>query len=174
VTDADDSRAMHATARRDRSAFPERPARPAHLRVRFLALVALGGTVGTALREGLTLAIPPLGSLPLATFLINVTGAFVLGLLLEVLARRGPDEGRRRAVRLLVGTGVLGGFTTYSALAAVTAELGVAGDWIWAIAYPLGTIVVGAAASIAGIAVGTRMSRTAEEASVRRAEDGAA
>ncbi len=38
----------------------------------------------------------------------------MLGALLESLARRGPDEGRRRAIRLLVGTGGLGGFTTYS------------------------------------------------------------
>lgn len=160
MTRVDGSQAMQQTVRR------VRPARPAHLRFRFLALVALGGTVGTALRELLTLLIPSVGVLPLATFLINVVGAFVLGLLLEVLARRGPDEGRRRVVRLLVGTGVLGGFTTYSALAATTAQLGVDADWVWALAYPLGTVLIGAAASIAGIAAGSRLSRVGAEASL--------
>lgn len=159
MTRVDGSQAMNATAGR------VGPARPSHLRLRFLALVAVGGTVGTALRELLTLLIPSAGVFPIATFLINVVGAFALGLLLEVVARRGPDEGRRHVVRLLLGTGVLGGFTTYSALAATTAQLGVDADWVWAVAHPLGTVLIGAAASIAGIAAGSRLSRVDAEAS---------
>jgi CrcB protein len=130
-------------------------ARPAHRQWRFLALVAAGGAAGTALREAVSLIIPSLGPLPLATFIINVVGALVLGILLQLIALRGADEGRRRAVRLLIGTGVLGGFTTYSALAAVTAQLMTVGEWTWAIGYALGTVVAGAAASVAGIAAGS-------------------
>jgi fluoride exporter len=54
--------------------------------------------------------------LPLATLLINLAGAFLLGVLLERLGRARGEPQRRRLVRLLAGTGFLGGFTTYSAL----------------------------------------------------------
>ena len=49
-----------------------------------------------------------------------VAGAFLLGWLLEALSRGGPDEGRRRAIRLFVGTGIMGGYTTYSSFAVDT------------------------------------------------------
>src|SRR5699024_11239433 len=58
-----------------------------------------------------------LSDLPVGTFLANISGAFLLGLLVESLSRRGADHGRRRDLRLLLGTGLLGGYTTYSALA---------------------------------------------------------
>jgi CrcB protein len=131
------------------SAVDDDPGRPVHLRWSSLGLVALGGTLGTAAREALALTWPaPPGGLPVTILLINVVGAFVLGALLEGLARRGPDEGRRRGIRLLVGTGVLGGFTTYSALATDAASL--TGSALGtALAYAGLTLVVGAAASVA-------------------------
>lgn len=136
-----------------------RSARPLHLSWRYLGLVAAGGTVGTALRALLTIAIPPLGHFPVATFGINILGALLLGALLESLARRGPDEGRRRVVRLLVGTGVLGGFTTYSALA-VDATLLLTRDTVGAaLLYALGTIVLGAVATWLGIALSATLHR---------------
>ena len=125
--------------------------RPVHLTWRYLGLVAAGGAVGTALRALLTIAIPPLGHVPVATFGINIVGAFLLGALLESLARRGPDEGRRRALRLLLGTGVLGGFTTYSALAVDTTLLLTRDTLGAALLYALGTIILGAVATWAGI-----------------------
>ena len=135
------------------------PVRPVHLTWRYLGLVAAGGTVGTALRALVTIAIPPLGHFPVATFGINILGAFLLGALLEALARRGPDEGRRRVVRLLVGTGVLGGFTTYSALA-VDANMLLTRDTVGtALLYSLGTIVLGAVATWVGIALSAALHR---------------
>jgi len=96
--------------------------------------------------------------------LINVVGAFALGLLLESLVRRGPDAGRRRDLRLLVGTGVLGGFTTYSALAVDTATL--LGDALpIAINYGVGSVVLGAVASWVGITVSAALHRRSEAAS---------
>ncbi|MEH3155885.1 MAG: fluoride efflux transporter CrcB [Gordonia paraffinivorans] len=83
-----------------------------------LALVFLGGVVGTAARYGLEEAFPHRGTnWPTGTFVANLLGAFALGLLLEALVRRGDDTGRRRSVRLLLGVGFCGAFTTYSTLA---------------------------------------------------------
>jgi CrcB protein len=117
-------------------------------------LVFVGGAVGTGLREALALTFPSVGDgFPLTILLVNVTGAFVLGALLGGLGRRGPDTGRRRDVRLLVGTGVLGGFTTYSAFAVDTALLldGAAGV---ALLYVCATLVAGLVASALGLGVG--------------------
>jgi len=128
-------------------------ARPVHLRWQYLALVAVGGTAGTALRELLSITVPPLGQVPVVTIGINILGAFLLGALLESLTRRGPDEGRRRHLRLLLGTGVLGGFTTYSALATDTSLLIARDNFGLALLYSLGTIIVGGIATWAGISV---------------------
>lgn len=138
-----------------------RSERPAHLRLDYLALVASGGAVGTALREAISLAVSPVGSFPVAIFGINVLGAFALGVLLQALALRGDDVGRRRHVRLLVGTGVLGGFTTYSALSADSAELLSDGGLAIALVYGLATVIIGGLASWAGIALGARFAAPA-------------
>ena len=90
-----------------------------------------------------------MADVPIATFGINVIGAFLLGVLLEFLADRSPDTGWSRRIRLGVGTGGLGGFTTYSALATETAIL--ASHPGRAIGYAIGTVILGAAASVAGI-----------------------
>lgn len=127
---------------------------PVHLRPAFVAVVAVGGAVGTAAREGLALAIPDAGGFPVAIFGINVVGAFVLGLLLEALTRSGPDVGGRRLVRLLAGTGFCGGFTTYSSLATATAVLLADGSSGTAVLYAAATVLVGGLATWAGIALG--------------------
>jgi CrcB protein len=97
--------------------------------------------------------------MPIGTFGINVVGAFLLGALLEALALRGADEGRRRDLRLFIGTGVLGGFTTYSAFAVDTDGLIVAQNVGGSILYAVATIVVGALATVAGIALSARLAR---------------
>lgn len=125
---------------------------PVHLRPAYLLLVFVGGTVGTAAREAVSLAWPPVNGVPYAIFGVNVIGAFLLGVLLEALVRRGPDHGRRRRLRLLLGTGVMGGFTTYSAFATDTAALLGSGSVGAGIGYGLATVIVGAVATWAGIA----------------------
>lgn len=130
----------------------ERPARPAHLSAGNIALVAGGGALGTALRYLTTVLLPPAAGLPVAIFTVNVLGAFVLGALLELLAEWGPDVGWSRRLRLGVGTGVLGGFTTYSSLAADSVTVGLAHPGL-AIAYGAGSVVIGGAAAWLGIAV---------------------
>ncbi|MEN0084944.1 MAG: CrcB family protein [Leifsonia sp.] len=132
---------------------------PLHLRWRSILLVFAGGSIGAATRYLLTLSVPPVGGVPLITFLINVTGAFVIGWLLQTLALRGPDEGGRRDLRLFVGTGILGGYTTYSSLAVDTDGLIAAQSVGLSILYAVATIVVGAAASVAGIALASAIAR---------------
>jgi CrcB protein len=129
---------------------------PPYVRPAYLGLVFLGGMGGTLARFGLAAALPTPGELPLGIFLINIAGAFALGLLLEALARRGADHGRRRALRLLLGTGFLGGFTTYSALAVDSALLLGAGRAVEGVAYLAVSVLVGLGATAAGIAVGSR------------------
>lgn len=124
--------------------------RPVHLHWRYLGLVALGGMLGTGLREALSLAIPPVAGIPFTTAAINIIGAFMLGFLLETLAHRGKDAGRRRALRLFVGTGLLGGFTTYSALATDTVLL-LQHTPAAGIAYATGTLLLGALVTAGGI-----------------------
>lgn len=97
---------------------------PLHFRSAAIAAVALGGIIGTGLRYGADrVFVTGAGSFPLTTLVVNVTGAFVLGVLLEWLALSGPDEGWRQRIRLSVGTGVLGSYTTYSSFAVETVEL---------------------------------------------------
>lgn len=120
---------------------------------------------GTLARFGLAEAIPPHAGLPLGVFSVNLAGAFALGLLLDALARRGPDEGRRRALRLFLGTGFLGGFTTYSALAVDSALLLGSGRTAEGVTYLAGSVLLGLAAAAGGIMVGSRIRRLPSDAS---------
>ncbi len=115
---------------------------------RHAALVFAGGAAGTVLRA---LALAPDGPAaePLVVAVINVVGAFALGLFNGALARR-TETARVRRMRLLIGTGVLGGFTTYSTFAVLAAHhltIGV-------IVLTLGTVVVGTLAAWAGLRLG--------------------
>lgn len=131
-----------------------------HLNWRFIALVGLGGAGGTAARHLLGDAIGTTHGFPLGTFLINIVGAFALGILLQTLARSGSDAGHRRRIRLFLGTGFLGGFTTYSALAVDADTLLRADQLGLALAYAVGTVAVGLVASVAGIAIARKTVRS--------------
>ena len=124
-----------------------------------LGLVFAGGMLGTLARYAVSLAVPAWGDVPVATFGINVVGAFALGWLISALLRAGDDIGWRRAARLFAVTGVLGGFTTYSALAVDTDGLLLASHPGAGAVCAVATVVVGAAASLAGIGLGTIISR---------------
>lgn len=127
--------------------------RPVHRRWRYIGLVAAGGFAGTAIRELLSTIYPAEAGISWSIFWINITGAFLLGILLEALAHRGPDDGGRRALRLLLGTGVLGGLTTYSTLAESTAALFLEGRGLDGTGYALLTVLSGAIATGYGLSV---------------------
>src|SRR5690606_25623484 len=117
-----------------------------HRDLRLIALVAAGGAVGTLARHLLATAFEDDGGLPMTTLAINVAGAFLLGVLLEALVRRGADTDGSRRLRLGLGAGVLGGFTTFSALAVELERLLTDGDVALAGAYALASVVFGVAA----------------------------
>ncbi|MFD6178366.1 MULTISPECIES: fluoride efflux transporter FluC [unclassified Isoptericola] len=135
---------------------PPARVRPAHRRPALVALVAVGGAVGTAARYGLAQAWPVVDGWPVATLTANVLGAFVLGWLLEALAARGPETPVVQRVRLAVGTGVLGGFTTFSSLALETERLLTGGAVVQGLAYAGGTLLLGYLACLAGVLLGSR------------------
>ncbi|MFS0705035.1 CrcB family protein [Cellulomonas sp. 179-A 9B4 NHS] len=136
----------------------DRTARPPHLHPGLVALVAAGGAVGTLARYGLNAALPGAedGGWPVATTVENLVGALALGALLGALGR-APGSPRARALRLALGTGVLGGFTTFSTLAVEVERSLAGGDVLLGAAYGLVSGVVGVAAAALGLVVGGRV-----------------
>lgn len=127
--------------------------------MRSFALVVVGGAVGTLTRHGIGEWLNPDGpSFPLGTFAVNATGSFLLGALLTILLVRA-DDAHRRAARLLLGTGFLGGYTTYSALAVETQQLLRDDHVALGLTYALGSVTAGLVAAFVGIAAGRRVTR---------------
>jgi CrcB protein len=116
-----------------------------------LAAVAAGGFLGALARYELGLAWPTAaGQFPGTTFAINVSGAFLLGLVLTLLLERfGPT----RYVRPFFCVGVLGAWTTMSTFAVEGDLLVKDGHAATALLYVLATVVVGVAATWVGVAV---------------------
>lgn len=134
--------------------------RPPHHDPRLIAVVALGGMVGTTARWALTHALGSAANgFPTATLVENVVGSFLLGALLEALLRRGDETPRGRVLRLGLGTGVLGGFTTFSALAYELERLVAGGQVTLALVYAILSLVLGILACVAGIALAARHHR---------------
>lgn len=129
-----------------------------HVQPVALLLVATGGFAGTLARYGLSEWEPTRArGWPWGTFLANIIGAFVLGTLLEALARRGPDEGRRQRVRLLAGTGFCGAFTTYSAFAVETDLLVRDSRPALAAGYLAATVLLGLITTVLGLLAAGRV-----------------
>ena len=118
--------------------------------------VAVGSALGGTARYAVTLALPLLpGRWPLATMLVNLTGSLLIGILSVALGLRvgGPD-----LVRLFWLTGVLGGFTTYSAFALETTLMVESGASLRALGYLLVTVIGCFAAALAGRVLGAWLS----------------
>jgi len=114
-------------------------------------LVAAGGAVGAVARYAVTLLMRPVsGTFPWHTLGVNVAGSFLLGLLMALLPE--GDAGER--LRLLLGVGVLGGFTTFSAFSVDALTLAQQDQWLTAAAYVLGSVVAALAGAAAGYAAG--------------------
>ncbi|MEP7192468.1 MAG: fluoride efflux transporter CrcB [Actinomycetota bacterium] len=80
-----------------------------------LAVIAAGGAVGAAARYLIGLAWPtPIGAFPSSTLAINVLGCALIGVMMVLVA---DVWSRQRLLRPFIGTGVLGGFTTFSTYA---------------------------------------------------------
>jgi len=119
-------------------------------------LVALGGASGAVLRYHAGRLIGgisgPNAVFPWGTFSINFTGSLAMGLLAGWLARHGTGG---EAWRLLLGVGVLGGFTTFSAFSLESALLIERGLFTSAALYAVGSVFAG----IAGLFIGLYITR---------------
>jgi CrcB protein len=120
-------------------------------------LVFLGGGIGSALRYALNaLAARTLGShFPWGTFLINVSGSVLMGLIAGYLTSRGDGAAASSAQpwRLFLMTGVLGGYTTFSAFSLDAALLYERGSPGLAAAYVAGSVALAIAGLFAGLAM---------------------
>lgn len=118
-------------------------------------LVALGGAVGASARYLMSGAIlRALGpAWPYGTFAINVLGSLLIGVLAGWLAFREQGE----HWRLLLGAGVLGGFTTFSAYSLETAQLIEKRDWLAAATYSIGSVLAGLIAVFIGLWLSRRV-----------------
>lgn len=118
-----------------------------------LALVAAGGAVGAALRYLVnTWALHHVPGLPLGTLIVNVLGSFAMGLVAVVLLER---PGAWSHLASLLMTGVLGGFTTFSAFSLDTLYLFERGRIALGAAYVAGSVLL----SVGGLALGLLLAR---------------
>jgi CrcB protein len=128
-----------------------------------LAAVAVGGAVGALARYEVGLAWPvgP-GHFPMATFVINTSGAFLLGLILTVsMERERKWTPAWRYTRLFACVGVLGAWTTMSTIAVESDTLIRRGDAVEALGYLVATMAAGITAAAAGTAAGRLHRRVA-------------
>jgi CrcB protein len=109
-------------------------------------LVAAGGALGACARYGVGVLVGG-GAWPSGTFFVNILGGFLMGVLAGWLAARGGMEG----VRLFLGVGVLGGFTTFSAFSLEVALMLEQGALNMAFAYALLSVMLSVAALFAGL-----------------------
>jgi CrcB protein len=113
-------------------------------------LVAMGGAEGSVARYGAYRLWPASpGGFPVPTLTVNLIGSFAIGLIYMYVATRGDSSDN---ARLFWMTGVLGGFTTYSAFALESVLLGF--SWT-ALVYMLATVLGCLAAALLGVRMGT-------------------
>ena len=115
-------------------------------------LVFFGGGLGASLRHGVNMASGRLfgTAFPYGTFIINITGSIVMGLIAGYLAFKGEAS---QHWRLFLMTGILGGYTTFSAFSLDTALLYERGAIGLAVLYVLGSVMLSIVGLFAGLAL---------------------
>jgi CrcB protein len=115
-------------------------------------LVFIGGGLGATLRHIVNINCPRLfgTAFPYHTFIINITGSSVMGLIAGYLALKGEAS---QPWRLFLMTGILGGYTTFSAFSLDAALLYERGELGSAALYVLGSVVLSIAGLFAGLAL---------------------
>ncbi|MBG1231703.1 fluoride efflux transporter CrcB [Aestuariivirga litoralis] len=115
-------------------------------------LVFVGGGLGAALRYGMNIGIGRANptEFPLHTLLINISGCFVMGFLTALMALKLNISNE---MRLFLTTGILGGFTTFSAFALDFAVLFERRDFTGAALYAAASVIISILACFAGLAL---------------------
>jgi fluoride exporter len=121
--------------------------------IRDILLVGAGSALGGILRLLIGKSIMQFFQypFPLGTFIINITGSFLIGLLYALYGKSGNLS---PAALLFLATGVCGGFTTFSAFSYENLLLLRSGNYMMALVYIAGSIVIGLLAVFAGYAIG--------------------
>jgi fluoride exporter len=114
--------------------------------IKHFLLVGLGGAIGSMLRYAGGLLYTN-KSFPLTTFLINITGSFVIGMVIGVFVK---NESSSHNWKLFLATGICGGFTTFSTFSFENLQLLQEGKIVLSSLYILGSIVIGITASLIG------------------------
>jgi CrcB protein len=117
-------------------------------------LVFLGAGIGGALRHGVNLGCARYCGVafPWGTLTVNVAGSFIMGALAAWLALRA-GEGWSQPLRLFLATGILGGFTTFSAFSLDAVLIWERGEAGLAAAYAAASVVLSIAGLVAGLAL---------------------
>jgi CrcB protein len=122
------------------------------LSIKFVALVALGGAIGSVARYltgvGMLHVMGP--GYPWGTLLVNIVGSFLMGLLVATLVLKTTNI---EPIRLFLATGVLGGFTTFSAFSLEAVQLWERREPLAAVAYVTASVVLSILALAAGFAI---------------------
>ncbi len=115
-------------------------------------IVFIGAGIGGMLRQGINVAALKWAGngFPWGTLVINILGSFFMGLVAEYWALK---SGLPQTTRLFLTTGVLGGFTTFSAFSLDTALLYERGEALAAAGYAIGSVVLSIAALFGGLAI---------------------
>ncbi len=115
-------------------------------------IVFIGAGIGGMLRQGINVAALKWAGngFPWGTLVINILGSFVMGLVAEYWALK---SGLPQTTRLFLTTGVLGGFTTFSAFSLDTALLYERGETLAAAGYAIGSVVLSVGALFGGLAI---------------------
>ena len=115
-------------------------------------IVFLGGGLGASLRHGVNAlsAHLPGPAFPYATMFVNITGSLVMGLLVGYFAFKGDAS---QSWRLFLTTGILGGYTTFSAFSLDAALLYERGELGFAALYVAGSVAISIAGLFAGLAL---------------------
>lgn len=118
-----------------------------------ILLVAVGGAIGSVARYLVGLGATRLAgpNFPFGTLTVNIAGAFAIGLLVEMIARRFDASAE---MRVFIVTGILGGFTTWSSFTLDTMVLLERGEIGLSALYLLASLLVSFAAVFAGLALG--------------------
>lgn len=140
--------------------------------------VAIGGVIGALARHAVDLVFPTAtDQWPTATFIINLTGAFILGVVLEAAIVFAPDPGAStfaRRLRPFLVTGVLGGYTTFSTYMVEAHGLMLSDRAPLALLYIFGSLVAGVILVILGMSVGRaifgRKAETVDEAAAEESD----
>ncbi|GAC1666142.1 MAG: fluoride efflux transporter CrcB [Candidatus Acidiferrum sp.] len=114
------------------------------------------GAVGTLARYGLQLLMGqrPGSGFPWGTLLVNLTGCFFLGLIMQFLFDHGAVS---EDLRLAIGVGFFGGYTTFSSFGWETAKMIESGGYLRVIFYVTASAVGGVVLSMAGIRLASRL-----------------